>query len=168
MPILTRGKLHIELLPDDFPGDVEDGALIFVSKVRAALNIRFQGATPPATLFTDRGNGFYYSGSGDITPTYQAALRQHKLKAFFGDNACVQPGQLQEIMLRETAVAWMRKRLAKTLPRKCWEESTEAYQARLKACAAHFNAKFDVEGLCWELPDRVEKLYKRKGDRLRK
>eukprot|EP00959_Pyramimonas_sp_CCMP1952_P057247 1194864-Pyramimonas_sp.AAC.1 len=35
----------------------------------------------------------------------------------FPEHAFVQPSQLQEAMLRETAVSWMRDRLTKTLPK---------------------------------------------------
>ena len=96
-------------------------------------------------LFTDRGNGFYNACSGMITETYRAALRTHGLQAFFATDASVQPGQLQELMLHETAVAWMRGRLAKTMPKKPWEETPEQYCTRLKACAAHINANHDVD-----------------------
>ena len=71
-------------------------------------------------------------------------------------------------MLHETAVSWMRDRLTKTLPKRCWEEAPEAYRARLKACAAHINGTCDVEGLCRELPSRVRDLADREGDRLAK
>jgi len=91
-PVLTRGKLHIEHLSANFPGETEEGAAEMVARVRAALNIRFQGSTPPKLLFSDRGNGFYDAGSGTITAGYQQALRAHGLKAFFGDNVSVQPG----------------------------------------------------------------------------
>ena len=56
-------------------------------KVRSALNIRFQGTTPPRMLFTDRGNGFYNAGTGRITETYRKALRTHGLQAFFATDA---------------------------------------------------------------------------------
>ena len=111
VPILTRGKLHIESLPDNFPGESEEGAEIMVAKVKAALNIRFQGATAPTRVFTVRGSGFYNAGTGRTTPGYRAALQANGLRAFFNDDASVQPGQLQEVMLHETAVAWMRVRL---------------------------------------------------------
>ena len=140
-----------------------------VAKVRAALNVRFPGGgRQPRVLFTDRGNGFYNAGSGAITDQYSAALKFHDLKAFFPKGAAVQPGQLQEVMLRETAVSWMRDRLTKTLPRRCWEVAPGAYRARLKACAAHINGTCDVEGLCRELPSRVRGLADREGDRLAK
>jgi len=38
----------------------------------------------------------------------------------------------------------------------------------LKAVAAHVNANYDVDGLCRDLPNRVEELHKRQGDRLGK
>lgn len=168
VPVLTHGKLHIEMLPDDFPGETEDGAGIMVSKVRSALNIRFQGSAPPRVLFTDRGNGFYNSGSGKITVGYSEALREHSLRAFFSVDASPQPGQLQEVMLHETAVAWMRNRLSKTLPRAPWDETVEAYRTRLKTCAAYCNDHYDVDGLSRALPKRVQMLSDRKGDRLPK
>ena len=75
------------------------------------------------------------TATGIITDGYKAALREHGLKAFFGNDASIQPGQLQEVMLHETAVAWMRLRLSKTLPKKPWKGSPEEYRARLKLCA---------------------------------
>ena len=54
VPILARGKLHIEYLSDDFPGETPAGAAEMVARFRAALNIRFQGSAPPKVLFTDR------------------------------------------------------------------------------------------------------------------
>ena len=119
-------------------------------------------------LFTDRGNGFYNAGSGAITEEYRGALRRHNLRAFFLADASAQPGQLHEVMLHETAVSWMRDRLAKTLPKRCWEETLEAYRARLQACSAQINSACDVDGLCRELPSRVKDLDRRQGDRLAK
>ena len=114
VPVLARGKLHVEALPDTFPGETEAGATIMVAKVKAALNIRFQGQAAPRSVTTDRGNGFYVAGTGCITGGYQAALKTHGLRALLGEDASVQPGQLQELMLHETAVSWIRERLKKT------------------------------------------------------
>ena len=137
-----------------------------VARVRAALNIRFQGSTPHKLFFTHRGNGFYESGSGAITTGYQNALRAHGLKAFFGGDASVQPGQLQDYLLHETTMAWMRDRLKKTCPKKAWEETVEAYHGRLKQCAAYCNDKYNIEALCNEVPWRTEELLQREGDRI--
>ena len=68
----------------------------------------------------------------------------------------------------ETAVSWMRTRLAKTVPQKAWEETLPAYGTRLKACAAYINNTYDVASLCRELPDRLQSLHDRGGDRLPK
>ena len=168
VPVLTRGKLHIESLPDNFPGETEAGAAIMVAKVRSALNIRFQNGAQPTTLFTDRGNGFYTSGPGRITAGYEAALKEHNLRAFFGEDASIQPGQLQEVMLHETAVSWMRSRLERTVPKRAWDETVDAYRSRLKQCAAYINSNYNIENLCRELPARLEELRKRKGGRLNK
>ena len=153
---------------DAFPGEKEEGMDEFVTRVRAALNIRFQGSTAPQNFFTDRGNGFFNSGSGAITPTYRCALREHGLKAFFSEDASVQPGKLQEVMLHETAVAWMRRRLSQTKPAWPWVETLDSYRSRLKACAAYINNKYDVDGLCMALPRRLSLLEQSWGDRISK
>eukprot|EP00973_Karenia_brevis_P003126 430308-Karenia_brevis.AAC.1 len=56
-PILACGKLHVEVMPEDFSGESPSGAEVLVQKVRAALNIRFQGGGLPApkVVWTDRG-----------------------------------------------------------------------------------------------------------------
>ena len=118
---MARGKFHIALLGEDFPGETSAGAAILVSKVRAALNIRFQGSDAPGILFTDRGQGFYNNNCGHITRLYKAALAEHDLKAYYGDDASIQPGNLQEIMLHETAVAWIRRREAVAQKRQSWD-----------------------------------------------
>ena len=168
VPVLTRGKLHIEHLSDNFPGETEAGAAEMVARVRAALNVRFQATTPPKVLFTDRGNGFFDAGTGAITSGYKEALATHGLKAFWGDDASQQPGKLQEVMLHETAVAWMRLRLTKTLPKHAWTETEDEYRARLKLCAAYINENYNVAGLCKGLPKRLATLKEREGDRIAK
>ena len=83
-------------------------------------------------------------------------------------DASIQPGSLQEVMLHEVALAWMRDRLVKTTPQRAWQETVEEYCTRLKACAAYINDNYDVQGLCRVLPQRLEELDRRQGDRLRK
>ena len=96
-PILTRGKLHVEVLDANFPGETRRGASILVSTVRAAINVRFQGgASKPDMVWTDRGKGFYSPCNGAITAAYKQALRAHHLRPAMGDDASLQPGNLQE------------------------------------------------------------------------
>ena len=128
-PILTRGKLHVVLFDEEFPGETPAGA--------GALDVRFpNAATKPSCVFVDRGKGFYHPASGKITPTFKKALGEGGFTAFWGDDASVQPGHLQELMLHETAVSWLRVRLERTLPSACWRETTEAFGTRLRACCA--------------------------------
>ena len=74
---------------------------------------------------------------------------------------------MQELMLHETSVSWLRYRLAETVPKRSWEETPEAFGIRLRLCAADINAKLDVEGLCRGFPKRVQKLLDKKGGRLK-
>ena len=108
-PMLTRGKLHVEVLPPDFAGDRPDGAEVFVERLRVGLNRRFPNAEGPRVVFVDRGAGFYNPGDGQITWQFKAALQRHGLRAFMRDDASVQPGHLADLMLHETAVAWIRR-----------------------------------------------------------
>ena len=70
-------------------------------------------------------------------------------------------------MLHETAIAWIRLRLAKSVPKNPWEETREEYTARLKACVADINLHLNVDGLCRALPHRINTLVDRQGDRLK-
>jgi len=168
LPMLCKGKLHISSLPEEFTGDRPSGAADFVKAVRSALNVRFRGEQPPRILFTDRGAGFFNPGSGAITREYKAALEVHGLQAFQGDAAAVQPGKMSDCLLHETAVAWIRLKLSRTLPVRPWEESPKQLVARLKRVAARINAEYDVAGLCRGLPGRVELLRQRGGGKLKK
>ena len=166
-PFLACGKLHVELLPETFPGDAPAGAEAFVHKLRSAINIRFQGGgfQAPQIVWTDRGPCFFH-GNGHITPQFRNALAENGLKHFWGEDASVQPGQLQEVHPHETAVSWLRYQLMISVPRHAWKETREQYGARLKACAAKINASYDVDGLCRALPRRIQALVDNEGDRI--
>ena len=158
----------MEMFDDSFPGETPEGARLLVGKVRSALNVRFQAATTaPDILFTDRGRGFYFPNSGAITQDYKEALAENGLKAFFGDNAVAQPGSMQDFLLHETAVSWLRHRLAQSTPKKCWEETRQAYGQRLKRCCEDINNDLDVDGLSRGMPKRLKLLQDGEGDRLR-
>ena len=167
-PVLARGKLHTVLLGDDFPGETPGGAAKLVAKVRASLNIHFKGDDQPDVVFTDRGQGFYALKSAKITDEYATALHENDLTAFMGADASQQPGDLKDLMLHETAVAWLTNRLRVTAPAKSWEETAEQFGARLKQAADYVNAHYDVEGLQRELPARLDRLCDREGARISK
>ena len=166
-PILVKGKLHIEFLGGKgFPGETEAGAAQLVHAVKAGLMKRFPTSEAPSIVFVDRGKGFFDISSGRITHGFKSALRECGLRAYWGDDASRQPGALQEIMLHETAVRWIRFHERRTLPKRPWEETTEQFVSRSKPIAATINKEYDVEGLCRALPKRIDALVERRGERV--
>jgi len=167
-PVVTRGKLHIVFLGSGFPGESTEGVEVLVPKVKTALNIRFQGASAPNMLFVDRGCGFYDIKTGRFTAEYKAALRANGLRAFWGDDASRQPGKCGDMMLHETVVGWIRFCERRSLPKKPWEETEEQFEARLRGIAQKINTEYNLEGLCRELPERVDKLVDAEGEKIGK
>ena len=169
MPILARGKLHVEVLGSSFPGDHPPGMCRFVQKLRAAINTRFRGGgSQPDVVFVDRGGGFY-NGTGRITAEFKDALKTNNFTALHGDNAQVQPGRSGDRWLRETSVSWVRDRLKRSLPKDPWNASEESLTKRIKTVVGYVNANYDVAGLRKEMPQRMRDLvHEAKGDRLPK
>ena len=165
-PMLSRGKLHIQVLGKEFPGEIPSGAAILAEEIRKVVNIRFQGADQPKILFVDRGKGFWQMNSGTITKQFKAALKENSLKAYYGENASSQPGNLQEVMLHETAVAWIRLLETKTRPKEPWKESVDAFTTRMQGIAKDINKRHRVDNLCKALPKRLKQLVENKGDRI--
>ena len=56
-----------------------------------------------------------------------------------GDNAIAQPGRMQEVLLHETAVSWIRLRAASTVPSKAWLDTKEQYASRLSTVVGNIN-----------------------------
>ena len=118
-------------------------------------------------MFVDRGRGFYEPGSGNMTAEFKEALASHNLRGIMGDNAADQPGSMQDLLLHETAVSWLRHRLARSTPKACWEETPEEYGRRLKRCCDEVDKECDVVSLCRSFPKRLKLLRKQEGGRLR-
>ena len=85
-----------------------------------------------------------------------------------GDNASAQPGHMQEVLLHETAVSWIRLRLAATVPSKPWLETRGEYASRLRRVVDDINTSLDVEGLCKGLLKRLDLVIEAKGGRIPK
>lgn len=164
--MLVRGKLHLDLLPAGFPGESPAGAAALVASLRAAVNVRVHGDRPKM-LLVDRGRGFYHPGTGGITPEFAGALREHGFRALMGTSAAQQPGFLADVLLHETAVSWVRELLHITTPAAPWQETREAFGERLREVARRVNENHNVDGLCNELPRRLQELVGKQGDRLR-
>ena len=71
-------------------------------------------------------------------------------------------------MLHETVVRWIRFEERRSLPKRPWEETEEEFEARLRDIAQKVNTSYDLEGLCRELPARIDKLVEMKGERIGK
>ena len=56
-----------------------------------------------------------------------------------GDNASVQPGHMQDILLHETAVSWIRLRVASTVPSRAWLDTQKQYASRLRTVVGNIN-----------------------------
>ena len=106
-------------------------------------------------------------GLGEITPGYKAALRQHGLRNFLADNCGLQPGQLGDVLLHETAVAWIRRRERLTVPSRAWEETREEFSTRIMGLVREFNRDYDVESLCRQFPRRLQLLVDGGGKKLK-
>ena len=97
---------------------------------------------------------------------YKAALREHGLKAYYGDDASIQPGSLQEVLLHETVVAWVRSREKVTQPKYPWTETEAQYGSRLRGICQYINQNYDVDSLCRALLKRVQKVVDAGGGRI--
>jgi hypothetical protein len=169
VPILVRGKLHVEPLPDDFPGETPEGAAIVAEKIPGVLARRFPNAdAKPEITFTDRGRGFFNIKTGIVTPEYKAALEEAGLRAFQGDDASVQGGTIGDVLLHETAVSWLRRLMGRSTPADAWKETREAFNARLRTQAQKVNEKYDVDGLCRGFPTRLGAVVSLKGEKIGK
>ena len=92
-------------------------------------------------------------------------IRQHTINCqshgWFRDGSRMAPPQF----LRKS---WLRVEERRTLPKKPWEETVEAFRTRLTKACCNVNTNCDVEGLCRQLPERIQTLHMKKEVRLRK
>ena len=93
-------------------------------------------------------------------------LSTNGLKAFNGDDASAQPGNLQELLLHETSVSWIRRREKITRSTSPWKETAEQFTVRMRNIVQEINDTLNVEGLCRALPKRIQKLVDAEGDRI--
>ena len=76
---------------------------------------------------------------------------------------------MQEMMLHETAVAWIRRGLICTLPAKPQKETVGDLLARMRKVVQKINEEWcDVDGLCRDLPAKLEPLCSADRGKLRK
>ena len=131
------------------------------------LKKRFPGSPLPKVVFTDRGLGFFHPNGG-ITAEWQAGLAAAGLRAYQGEDAGAQPGQVGDVLLHATAVSWLRAGLTATIPGSPETETEEDYYTRLQEVCADVNKRHDVADLCKGFRARLEKVVEKEGDAIGK
>ena len=96
-------------------------------------------------------------------------MKSSGFRVYWGDDASQQSPDLGDVVLHETAVAWIRAQLRREKPVVVpWEESQQQWSQRAQRVVQRINDTYNVHGLCAEFPQRLEKLVAGKGERLRK
>ena len=167
--VLCRGKVHIELMPEDW-SQTGDGQAFMVSLLPAILkHMLGDGGPHPTIVFTDRGPGFYHPSTGNICQEYLAALQQHGFQPWAGECSKWQPPDIADVLLHETAVSWARHYMKKH-PFKLSPSMDTNFTKLCKlvqSAVNHANSNYAVANLCHDLPKRLESLVCTGGDRLR-
>lgn len=166
--VLCRGIIHVETMPAEWKLD-GTGLAAFVERLPRILHqILGPGAKLPRTVFTDRGTGMY-TPVGKIVNKYAEALRSAGFVPYWGSDAQRQSPDMGDMLLHETAVAWLRKYLRTSRPEALpWQETKEMWSRRVQQAVAFANQKYDVAGLCREFPSRLQTCIDNGGERLDK
>ena len=172
---MTRGVIGCKVFTDTEKYASEDSELAAacVNALPALLRQMLGFCSfKPRTLFTDRGPGFYHSIHGTVTGEYHLACQKHHFKLWAGTNAKkgdrAQPGDISDVLLHETAISWVKERIAKSnaAVREPWNETPQQFAARLQQVIKDVNKSCNLDGLCREFPARLQELKRRGGDRL--
>ena len=166
--VLARGKVAVEMLPEDWYVNGE-GMAAAVTRLPVILR-RMLGADAvlPRVLFTDRGTGMY-APSGKVVREYNRATTAAGFHLYWSEDAAKQAPDMGDLLLHETAVAWFRNRMRRTKPIvHPWEESRSQWAERAASCVRAVNAENDVSGLCREFPMRLSACLEQGGERLSK
>ena len=167
--ILVRGRVHIEVVGADWT-QTGSGMATLVDRLPQILpKMLGKGALMPRVVVSDRGPGFYQSLTGHIVKAYADALDKNGFRPFAGLDASTQPPDIPDLLLHETAVGWIRNYLRKhPFARSGTLDAQEARLRKLlKQCADHINAHYDVEGLCYRFPARLQEMIDKGGQRLK-
>ena len=151
---------------------IEKTVAHMLSRVRLPVGAALCGDSRSLSLsalaFVFRGAGIGPSLLSDPWGAqFKEALGTHGLTCIMGDDASAQPGNLQDVLLHETAVSWLRLRLAASTPARCWEEAPVQYTSRLKRCCDDVNQNLKVDDLCNAWPKRIRKVRDLEGGRLK-
>ena len=165
---LARATVFVEVMPDGWQPN-GDGTAEFVKKLPEVLaRVVDAGDAFPRVVMTDRGPGFYQGSTGHIVNKYNEALEEEGFRPFAGVDASSQPPDVPDVLVHETVASWLRVFLRKRPFKKpgSMVAQRKDFVATLADFVAEANEKNDVASLCESFPARLQKLVKKKGDRL--
>ena len=166
--VLSRGRVGIMVMDEGW-SECSQGMATFVERLPKLLNTMLGSDTAkPKVLYSDRGSGMYVPRTGQATGGYAEAVEAQGFRLYGGTDNKGQPADLADVLLHETAVSHVQKRIRLTRPRKPWLETREQFVARVQRIAKEVNKSVDLVGICCEYPTRLRTLVEKKGDRLRK
>ena len=167
--VLTRGRIHVEVLPEEWQPDAI-GMASFVALLPGILQKMLpRQRSKPRQIYTDRGAGMYVPKTGQACSAYAEAVRKAKLKLYNGEDASRQPAGLADVLLHETAIANFKYALGlKPVAVEPWKETHALFRARVAKVVQEANRKCRFLDLCREYPVRLQILVNKRGDRLRK
>ena len=145
--VLAQGQVHIHVVGSQWTQDARGQAQMVTALPKVLKKMLGSEADMPDVIFTDRGPGFYHPSSGTVCPEYYEALQQAGLKPWAGENAKWQPPDIPDLLLHETAVAWVRK-FMKQHPVKLgtnMERNISNLVEKLKEAEDHINTYYEVE-----------------------
>ena len=146
--VVTRGVVHAEAIPEDWKSDGE-GLADFVQRLPEALRYMLgPDARLPRMLFTDRGTGMYTS-TGKVVAAYNRSEKECGFRLYWGDDASQQSPDMGDLLVHETAVAWLRQRMMREKPVVLpWEETQEQWIQRARRAVQHINDHVNARGVC--------------------
>ena len=167
--ILARGKVRVEVMPDNWTLDGDGLAQFVRNRLPTALRTMLgHDARLPRNVFTDRGAGMY-NPAGNIDAKYHDAIQATGFHVYWGADAKQQSPDMGDLLLHETAVAWFRRLMQKERPVVApWEETVQQWTARAQRVVRYINKEYNVLGLCRKFPDRLQSCKDSGGERLRK
>ena len=110
-----------------------------------------------------------YTPAGKIVSKYAETLSNSGFAPFWGPDAQRQSHDMGDLLLHETAAAWLRKHMNNSsLEVVPWQETKEMWSSRVHQAVAFANETYDVAGLCREFPSRLQACIDSGGERLNK
>ena len=121
--VLSRGRVGVTVMEEGWGEDAESMAT-FVGRLPKLLNTMLgRDVSKPKVLYSDRGSGMYAPFTGQATGPYARAVEREGFRLYGGLDNKAQPADLADVLLHETVVSHVMKRLRYTRPKKPWLET---------------------------------------------